>query len=206
MRYRKLGRTGLEVSLIGLGTMTWGNQNTLEEGHAQMDYALDQGVNFWDTAEMYAVPPSPETYGTTETIIGEWFARSGRREDVILASKIAGPGLPWVREGKAFVDRKNIEIAVEESLKRLQTDYRSVSNSLAEPRLELFSAALGLESAARFCRCGGEFCRGFGMLCRSDQSGENPSCRLVERNCVGHGQMAGAFGKARLTAYGVDPE
>ncbi len=124
MQYRKLGRTGLEVSLIGLGTMTWGNQNTLAEGHAQMDYALDQGVNFWDTAEMYAVPPSPETYGKTEEIIGHWFAaHKARRGEVILASKIAGPGLPWVRGGKAFVDRKNIVEAVEGSLKRLQTDY-----------------------------------------------------------------------------------
>lgn len=123
MDYRPLGRTGLNVSLIGLGTMTWGNQNVEAEGHEQMDYALEQGINFFDTAEMYAVPPSPATYGTTETIIGTWFAARKNREKVILASKIAGPGLAWVREGRNFVDRKNILEAVEGSLKRLQTDY-----------------------------------------------------------------------------------
>ncbi len=123
MKYRKLGRTGLDVSLIGLGTMTWGNQNTQSEGHEQMDYALDQGINFFDTAEMYAVPPSAETYGKTEEIIGTWFAANGARDKVILASKIAGPALPWIREGKARIDRKNILEAVEDSLKRLQTDY-----------------------------------------------------------------------------------
>ena len=123
MEYRKLGRTDLDVSLIGLGTMTWGFQNTEEEGHEQMDYALDQGINFWDTAEMYAVPPSPETYGRTEEIIGSWFAKTGRRNEVILASKIAGPGLAWVRGGDAKIDRVNILEAVENSLRRLQTEH-----------------------------------------------------------------------------------
>lgn len=123
MQYRKLGRTEIDVSVICLGTMTWGGQNVEAEGHEQMDYALDQGVNFWDTAEMYAVPPSPETYGKTEEIIGTWFAKTGRREEVILASKVAGPGLGWVRGGDYKIDRKNILEAVEDSLKRLQTDY-----------------------------------------------------------------------------------
>ena len=122
MEYRKLGRTGLNVSLIGLGTMTWGNQNIESEGHEQMDYALDHGINFFDTAEMYAVPPSAETYGKTEEIIGTWFAKRRTRDQVILASKIAGPALPWIRDGKAKIDKKNIVNAVEESLKRLQTD------------------------------------------------------------------------------------
>ena len=123
MKYRKLGRTDLEVSLICLGTMTWGRQNTLKDGHEQMDYAVEQGINFFDTAEMYAVPPTPETYGKTETIIGEWFAKTGKRQDIILASKIAGPGMPWVRNGHNRIDRKNMLEAVEDSLKRLQTDY-----------------------------------------------------------------------------------
>lgn len=123
MLYRPLGRTGLKVSLICLGTMTWGRQNTEAEGHAQMDYALGRGVNFFDTAEMYAVPPNAETYGKTETIIGTWFKKTGNRSQVILATKVAGPGLPWVRGGKAVIDRKNIKEAVESSLKRLQTDY-----------------------------------------------------------------------------------
>ena len=123
MQYKKLGRTGLDVSLICLGTMTWGRQNTEAEGHEQMDYAVEQGINFFDTAEMYAVPPLPETYGKTEEIIGTWFQKNGNRDKIILASKIAGPGLPWVRGGDYLIDRKNIEIAVEGSLKRLQTDY-----------------------------------------------------------------------------------
>ena len=124
MQYRKLGRTGLDVSVICLGTMTWGKQNTEAEGHEQMDYALDQGVNFWDTAEMYAIPPREDTYGKTEEIIGTWFAKNqAKREDVILASKIAGPGLGWVREKGYKIDRKNIVEAVEGSLKRLQSDY-----------------------------------------------------------------------------------
>lgn len=123
MEYRNLGRTELKVSALCLGTMTWGNQNTEAQGHEQMDYALDAGINFFDTAEMYAVPPSPETYGKTESIIGNWFAKKKNRDKVILASKIAGPGLRWVRDGKYQIDRKNILEALESSLKRLQTDY-----------------------------------------------------------------------------------
>lgn len=123
MEYRRLGRTELEISVIGLGTMTWGFQNTQEQGFEQMDYALEQGINFFDTAEMYAIPPTEKTFGTTESIIGNWFASRQNREKVILASKITGPGLPWIREGKSFIDRKNIMQAVEGSLKRLQTDY-----------------------------------------------------------------------------------
>ncbi|MGH1375015.1 MAG: aldo/keto reductase [Alphaproteobacteria bacterium] len=123
MQYRKLGRTDLDVSLICLGTMTWGRQNTEKEGHEQMDYALDQGINFFDTAEMYAVPPTPDTYGKTEEIIGTWFKETGNRDKVILASKVAGPGLPWVRDGNNKIDRKNITQAIEASLQRLQTDY-----------------------------------------------------------------------------------
>ena len=123
MKYKKLGRTDIDVSLICLGTMTWGRQNSQAEGHEQMDYALDRGVNFFDTAEMYAVPPTAETYGKTEEIIGTWFAKTGNRDKVVLASKVAGPSLPWIRGGKYIIDRKNIIEAVEASLKRLQTDY-----------------------------------------------------------------------------------
>lgn len=124
MQYRKLGRTDIDVSVICLGTMTWGRQNTEAEGREQMDYALSEGVNFWDTAEMYAVPPNAETYGKTEEIIGTWFATNpSKRDDVILASKIAGPGPGWIRDGKGKIDRANILEAVEGSLRRLQTDY-----------------------------------------------------------------------------------
>ena len=99
MNYKKLGNTDLDVSTICLGTMTWGEQNTQEEGFEQMDYALDQGVNFWDTAELYAVPPKAETFGHTEIIIGNWFKKTKKRDQVILASKVAGPMRAYLRGG-----------------------------------------------------------------------------------------------------------
>lgn len=123
MQYSKLGSSGIDVSRVCLGTMTWGLQNNEAEGHAQMDYAAEQGINFFDTAEMYAVPPSAETYGKTEEIIGTWFKKRGKRDDIILASKIAGPGQPWIRNGRAKIDGANITEAIDASLKRLQTDY-----------------------------------------------------------------------------------
>ncbi len=123
MEQRPLGRTGLDVSLICLGTMTWGEQNTEAEAHAQMDLAIEAGVNFFDTAEMYPVPPKGETQGRTESYIGTWFNRTGRRKDVILASKVIGPGMfPYLRGGPRL-DRKQVLEACEASLKRLQTDY-----------------------------------------------------------------------------------
>jgi len=123
MNYKKLGNTDLNVSTICLGTMTWGEQNTQEEGFEQMDYALDQGVNFWDTAELYAVPPKKETYGDTEVIIGNWFEKTKKRDQVILASKVAGPARNYLRNGENSFTGPNLESALENSLKRLKTDY-----------------------------------------------------------------------------------
>ena len=123
MNYRKLGNTDLEVSTICLGTMTWGEQNTQEEGFEQMDYALDQGVNFWDTAELYAVPPKAETFGHTETIIGNWFKKNKKRDKVILATKVAGPSRKYLRNGENSFVGKNLDQAINDSLKRLKTDY-----------------------------------------------------------------------------------
>jgi aryl-alcohol dehydrogenase-like predicted oxidoreductase len=126
MEYRRLGRTDLNVSLICLGTMTWGQQNTEADGHAQMDYALDQGINFFDTAELYSIPPRPETQGSTERIIGSWFKARGSRDKVILASKVIGRSdSTWYRDdgSKGELSRAQIEEAVNKSLKRLQTDY-----------------------------------------------------------------------------------
>ena len=123
MNYRKLGNTDLEVSTICLGTMTWGEQNTLEDGFKQMDYALEQGINFFDTAEVYSVPPKEETYGKTEEIIGNWFKEKKNREKVILATKIAGPGNSWIRGGGNQYNKEKLNEAVNQSLKRLQTDY-----------------------------------------------------------------------------------
>src|SRR5690606_25027807 len=110
------------ISLIGLGTMTWGFQNTQEEGVEQMDYALERGINFFDTAEMYDIPPTAKTYGTTETIIGNWFKARVTRAKYILATKPAVPGLAWIRNGSA-INKTTLVQAVEGSLARLQTDY-----------------------------------------------------------------------------------
>jgi len=123
MNFRKLGNTDLDVSTICLGTMTWGEQNTQEDAFKQMDYALDKNVNFWDTAEIYSVPPREETFGSTEKIIGEWFLKSKKRDKVILASKIAGPMREYVRGGGNQYDEKKLTEALEGSLKRLKTDY-----------------------------------------------------------------------------------
>jgi aryl-alcohol dehydrogenase-like predicted oxidoreductase len=126
MEYRPLGRTGLKVSVICLGTMTWGQQNTEAEGHEQMDYALDRGVNFFDTAELYSIPPKPETQGSTERIIGSWFKSRGKRDKVILATKVVGrTQMAWFRDGHvpAELSRAQMTQALDNSLKRLQTDY-----------------------------------------------------------------------------------
>ena len=123
MKFKKLGNTDLEVSLICLGTMTYGEQNTQKEGFEQMDYAVDSGVNFFDTAELYAIPPKAKTYGKTEEIIGNWFGERKNRNKIILASKIAGPGLKWIRGGGEQFSPKSIEDALNSSLRRLKTDY-----------------------------------------------------------------------------------
>ncbi len=124
MEYRKLGNTDIDVSVICLGTMTWGEQNTMEEGHEQMDYALDKGVNFFDVAELYPIPPKAETQGKTEECIGTWFKKTGNREKIILATKVAGRSpMSWFRGEGTKLDRENIETAVDASLDRLQTDY-----------------------------------------------------------------------------------
>ncbi|MCU7843598.1 MAG: NADP(H)-dependent aldo-keto reductase [Candidatus Thiodiazotropha sp. (ex Monitilora ramsayi)] len=125
MLYRPLGLTGIEVSVLCLGTMTFGEQNSESEAHAQLDHAIEAGINIIDTAEMYPVPPKAETQGLTERYIGSWLANRGRRDDMIIASKVAGPAdwLSYLRDGNVHLDRRNIKAAVESSLQRLRTDY-----------------------------------------------------------------------------------
>src|SRR6478736_8813486 len=123
MKHKKLGRTDISVSEICLGTMTWGTQNTEAEAHAQMDYSVEKGVNFFDTAELYPTTPvGPETQGLTEDYIGTWLEKTGKRKDIVLATKVAGPGRSYIRGGDG-ADAKNIRLAIEASLKRLKTDY-----------------------------------------------------------------------------------
>ena len=123
MKYNKLPHTDIEVSKICLGTMTWGNQNTQQEGHEQMDYAFSQGVNFFDTAELYPVPANQETYAETERIIGNWFKKTKNRDKIVLASKIAGPGDYTAHIRTNGFSPEALHDAVNQSLKRLQTDY-----------------------------------------------------------------------------------
>lgn len=125
MKYRPLGRTGQEVSAICLGTMTWGDQNSEAEGFEQMDYALEQGVTFFDTAELYSVPPKAETAGSTERIIGNWFASRGTRDRVILATKVVGASeMTWFRDdgSPSRLNRAQMTEALDKSLTRLRTD------------------------------------------------------------------------------------
>ena len=123
MNFKKLGNTDLKVSTICLGTMTWGEQNNQKEAFEQMDYSIDSGINFFDAAEIYPSPCRKETYGETEKIIGKWFNKKKNRNKIILASKIAGPGLSWVRNGDKNFSEQKVEIALENSLRRLNTDY-----------------------------------------------------------------------------------
>ena len=126
MNLKKLGNTDIKVSSICLGTMTWGEQNTQKEAFEQMDYALDQGVNFFDTAELYAVPMKAETRGKTNQCIGEWFLKTKKRNKIILADKVAGTsGMDWLRPNneKTSLNKKQIEFACDRSLKDLKTDY-----------------------------------------------------------------------------------
>jgi aryl-alcohol dehydrogenase-like predicted oxidoreductase len=125
MKFKKLGKTDLEVSLICLGSMNWGEQNTEQDAHQQLDYAIGEDINFIDTAEIYPIPPNNKSQGRTETYIGTWLKKRGKRDDLIIASKVTGRSpLNYVRDGEPLsFDRKNITAAIEGSLKRLQTDY-----------------------------------------------------------------------------------
>ncbi len=145
MNYKKLGNTDLDVSTICLGTMTWGEQNTQDQGFEQMDYALDKGINFWDTAEIYSIPPREETFGKTEEIIGNWLSKNNKRDKIILASKVSGPRREYVRGGENQFGKKNITKALEGSLKRLKTDYIDLYQLHWPERKTNFFGKLGYE-------------------------------------------------------------
>jgi aryl-alcohol dehydrogenase-like predicted oxidoreductase len=151
MEYRELGNTGIDVSVICLGTMTYGEQNTEAEAFEQMDYALSAGINFFDTAELYAIPARAETYGRTEEIIGNWLHARKNRDKIILASKIAGPGEGWVdhiRGGKTRYSRAHIEAALNGSLQRLKTDYLDLYQLHWPERKTNFFGQLGYDPKA----------------------------------------------------------
>jgi len=126
MQYTTLGSSEIRVSKLCLGSMTWGAQNSESEGHAQLDMAIDHGINFIDTAEVYSFPTTEETYGATESIIGNWLSKRNNRDKVVIATKVAGPcrqWMPYLRNASTCLDKKNIISAIEGSLRRLQTDY-----------------------------------------------------------------------------------
>ena len=145
MNYKKLGNTDIKVSTICLGTMTWGEQNSEKDGFEQMDYAIDKGINFFDTAELYAIPPKEKTYGKTEEIIGNWFLKRKNRSKIILATKISGPGLNWIRGGENQYNEKNLTEAVNGSLKRLNTEYIDLYQLHWPERKTNFFGRLGYE-------------------------------------------------------------
>ena len=145
MNYKKLGNTDVNVSTICLGTMTWGEQNSQEEGFEQMDYALDQGINFFDAAEMYPSPCRKETYGETEKVIGNWLSKRKNRDKIILASKISGPGMSYIRGGGPQFSKENFSLAIENSLKRLKTDYIDLYQLHWPERKTNFFGKLGYE-------------------------------------------------------------
>ena len=146
MEYRNLGDTNIKVSLICLGTMTWGEQNTEKEAFEQMDFAIDSGVNFFDTAELYSVPPRKETWGSTERIIGNWLKSKKNRDKVILATKVTGrSGMKWFRNKETRLNKEQILQAIDGSLDRLKTDYIDLYQLHWPDRKANFFGKLGYE-------------------------------------------------------------
>ncbi|MDH5393228.1 MAG: NADP(H)-dependent aldo-keto reductase [Gammaproteobacteria bacterium] len=149
MKYKQLGNSDIKTSLICLGTMTFGEQNTETDAHQQMDMATDYGINFFDTAELYSIPPKAETYGLTEQYIGSWFKKRARRDDIVLASKVAGPGAGWVDHirGGPRLNREHMTRALEASLRRLQTEYIDLYQIHWPERTTNFFGKLGYQHA-----------------------------------------------------------
>ena len=149
MKYRKLGQTGLDVSVICLGTMTFGEQNSEAEAHSQLDFATERGVNFIDTAELYAIPPKAQTQGLTEQYIGTWLKHRQDRDKLVIASKVSGPGADWVGHirGGPRLNREHMTKALDASLSRLQTDYIDLYQVHWPERKTNFFGQLGFQES-----------------------------------------------------------
>ena len=208
MKQLPLGRTGLTVSAFCLGSMTWGSQNTEAEGHAQIDMALDAGINFIDTAEMYPTNPvRAETVGRTEEIIGSWLKARGRRDGLVLATKITGEGQNAVRGG-APITGGLMAAAVEASLKRLRhRGDRPLPAALAQSRLVSFPPELELRSLGPGPgRDRGPYARPAPDRRQPDQGRQDPPFRAVERKRLGHRVVVAPGRGKRLAAGRLDPE
>lgn|GEM_PF-1769957 len=205
MEYRSLGRTNLKVSSLCLGTMTWVEQNDQAQAFAQIDRAKTAGINFIDTAEMYPVPPRPETYATTEQYIGNYFQSRGDRADWIIATKIAGPGngITHIRDGQPKFNRGQIRTALDNSLRRLQTDWIDLYQLHWPERSTNFVRAAGLPTSRWRLHSTGRNSRS--ARCRS-QSGQNPPHRPVQRNTLGRDEIPAISRSSRLAAFGFDTE
>lgn len=190
MKFNPLGSSGIQVSEVCLGSMTWGTQNGQADANAQIEFALQAGVNFIDTAEMYAVPPTADTYGTTEAIIGNWLAANpSRRDELVLASKIAGNGLPWIRGG-ADIDGNNIVSSIDDSLRRLQTDY-----------IDLYQLHWPNRTSPHFAK------HWPGMLCFSEVDTQRHQDRMLDilralDECIRAGKIR-QFGLSDDTPWGI---
>jgi hypothetical protein len=210
MDYSELGRTGVMVSRCCLGTMTWGSQNSEEEAHAQMDYALERGVNFWDTAEMYSSPPDPKTQGNTERHIGSWLKKTGKRDEIVLASKVAGRGsafggLTWMRSDGA--PTRHTKAQIDEAVGKVaQAPQHRLSRplpaALARPagagvrRPDLQGLRAGLRDLRRHPRGAG----------RPREEGDRARHRRLQRVSLGRDALPGRERKPRPAAHRLDPE
>jgi hypothetical protein len=207
MEYRQLGATDMQVSVICLGTMTFGEQNSFEEAAAQLDYAVGEGVNFIDAAEMYPVPPRAATQGDTERFIGRWLHSSGKRPEVLLATKVSGRNPPngdfgHLRGGPRLT-REQIHSAIDDSLERLQTDHVDLYQVHWPERVTNFFGQLGYRHHETDAVAIEETPRG---PRRSGEERQGAGDRDLQRNALGRHGIPAAGAGAGLSPRGVDPE
>ena len=202
MKLNQFGNTDLKISELCLGTMTFGTRTGADEAHAQIDMAVDHGINIIDTAELYPVTPiSKETQGESEKIVGQWIQKSGRRADILIATKVAGPGISHIRNG-APINRSSIMHAVERSLRYLRTDCIDLYQ-LHWPNRASYTFRRNWTfdpTSQKLERILDHMTEVLETLQELVDAGEDPLCRAVEREFVGNGAMAEGFGRKKPAA------